>query len=66
MIRWLKEEINLGLVLLEELGLELAMRFGRSIEVGDRLEVKVAHADPRKDEIVFQEIITSVAETATN
>ena len=65
-IRWLKEEINLGLVLLEELGLELAMRFGRSIEVGDRLEVKVAHADPRKDEIVFQEIITSVAETATN
>ena len=53
-------------MLLEELGLELAMRFGRSIEVGDRLEVKVAHADPRKDEIVLQEIITSVAETATN
>ncbi|MDJ0556547.1 MAG: ribonuclease R [Microcoleaceae cyanobacterium MO_207.B10] len=65
-IRWLKEEINLGLVLLEELGLELAMRFGRSVEVGDRLEVKVAHADPRKDEIIFQEIITTVAETATN
>ncbi|NEQ40385.1 MAG: VacB/RNase II family 3'-5' exoribonuclease [Okeania sp. SIO3I5] len=65
-IRWLKEEINLGLVLLEELGLELAMRFGRSVEVGDRLEVKVAHADPRKDEIIFQEIITSVAETASN
>ena len=63
-IRWLKEEINLGLVLLEELGLELAMRFGRSVEVGDRLEVKVAHADPRKDEIIFQEIITPVAETA--
>ncbi|MGB3512197.1 MAG: ribonuclease R family protein [Microcoleaceae cyanobacterium] len=66
MIRWLKEEINLGLVLLEELGLELAMRFGRSVEVGDRLEVKVAHADPRKDEIIFQEIITPVAEAATN
>ena len=65
-IRWLKEEINLGLVLLEELGLELAMRFGRSVEVGDRLEVKVAHADPRKDEIIFQEIITPVAEAATN
>ena len=65
-IRWLKEEINLGLVLLEELGLELAMRFGRSVEVGDRLEVKVAHADPRRDEIIFQEIVSSVAETATN
>ena len=62
-IRWLKEEINLGLVLLEELGLELAMRFGRSVEVGDRLEVKVAHADPRKDEIIFQEIVTTVAES---
>ncbi|MEB3340606.1 MAG: hypothetical protein VKJ25_07505 [Okeania sp.] len=61
-IRWLKEEINLGLVLLEELGLELAMRFGRSVEVGDRLEVKVTYADPRKDEIVFQEVITTVAE----
>lgn len=65
-IRWLKEEINLGLVLLEELGLELAMRFGRSVQVGDRLEVKVAHADPRKDEIIFQEIITTVAEAASN
>ncbi|NER05347.1 MAG: VacB/RNase II family 3'-5' exoribonuclease, partial [Okeania sp. SIO3C4] len=63
-IRWLKEEINLGLVLLEELGLELAMRFGRSVNVGDRLEVKVAHADPRKDEVIFQEVITTVAEAA--
>ena len=45
---------------------ELAMRFGRSVEVGDRLEVKVAHADPRRDEIIFQEIVSSVAETATN
>ncbi|NES64665.1 MAG: VacB/RNase II family 3'-5' exoribonuclease [Okeania sp. SIO2D1] len=65
-IRWLKEEINLGLVLLEELGLELAMRFGRSVNVGDRIEVKVAHADPRKDEVIFQEVITTVAEAAAN
>lgn len=65
-IRWLKEEINLGLVLLEELGLELAMRFGRSVNVGDRLEVKVAHADPRKDEVIFQEVITTVVEAAAN
>ncbi|NES90108.1 ribonuclease catalytic domain-containing protein [Okeania sp. SIO2B9] len=65
-IRWLKEEINLGLVLLEELGLELAMRFGRSVNVGDRIEVKVAHADPRKDEVIFQEVITNVAEAAAN
>ncbi|MGB3512201.1 MAG: hypothetical protein WBA93_23780 [Microcoleaceae cyanobacterium] len=48
------------------MGLELAMRFGRSVEVGDRLEVKVAHTDPRQDEIIFQEIITPVAQAATN
>jgi len=44
------------LILLEELGLELAMRFGRSIEIGDRLEVKVTHCDPRSDAVHFQEV----------
>ena len=57
MLRWLREDSNLGLILLEELGLELAMRFGRSIEIGDRLEVKVTHCDPRSDAINFQEVI---------
>lgn len=60
MIRWLREDNNLGLILLEELGLELAMRFNRPMEVGDRLEVRVAYADPRKDEIQFQEVIEAV------
>ena len=57
MLRWLREDSNLGLILLEEVGLELAMRFGRSIEIGDRLEVKVTHCDPRSDAINFQEVI---------
>jgi len=48
--------------LLEELGLELAMRFGRSIEIGDRFEVKVTHCDPRSDVIQFQEVILQAAE----
>lgn len=52
-IWWLKEEINLGLVLLEELGLELVMWFGRLVEVGDCLEVKVVYVDFCRDEIVF-------------
>lgn len=60
MIRWLREDSNLGLILLEELGLELAMRFNRPMEVGDRLEVRVAYVDPRKDEIQFQEVIEAV------
>ncbi|PSB14779.1 RNB domain-containing ribonuclease, partial [filamentous cyanobacterium Phorm 46] len=62
MLRWLREDSNLGLILLEELGLELAMRFGRSIEIGDRFEVKVTHSDPRSDVIQFQEVILQAAE----
>lgn len=56
MLRWLREHENLGLVLLEDLGLELAMRFTRSITPGDRLELRVSHADPRQDVIHLQEI----------
>ena len=59
MLRWLREDSNVGLILLEELGLELAMRFGRSIEIGDRLEVKVTHCDPRSDAVHFQEVSNS-------
>nr|WP_255699082.1 ribonuclease R family protein [Tychonema sp. BBK16] len=62
MLRWLREDSNLGLILLEELGLELAMRFGRSVEVGDRFEVKVTHCDPRSDVINFQEVVLQAAE----
>ena len=62
MLRWLREDSNLGLILLEELGLELAMRFGRSVEIGDRLEVKVTHCDPRSDVINFQEMIFEPAQ----
>jgi exoribonuclease II len=55
MLRWLREHENLGLVLLEDLGLELATRFTRPVEVGDRLDLKVAYADPRQDVIQFSE-----------
>lgn len=60
MLRWLREQDNLGLVLLEDLGLELAMRFTRPIAPGDRLEVKVSYADPRRDIIQFTEMATQV------
>ncbi len=66
MLRWLREHENLGLVLLEDLGLEMAMRFNRSVEPGDRLDVKVVYVDPRQDIIQFAESIQSVESAAMN
>ncbi|WAL58628.1 ribonuclease catalytic domain-containing protein [Thermocoleostomius sinensis] len=62
LLRWLREHENLGLVLLEELGLEMAMRFNRPIEVGDRLHIRVAYADPRQDIIQFTEVSPSTVQ----
>ncbi|NET35198.1 MAG: VacB/RNase II family 3'-5' exoribonuclease [Cyanothece sp. SIO1E1] len=59
MLRWLREHENLGLVMLEELGLELAMRFNRSIAPGDRLQIKVTYANPRQDVIQLDEVMKS-------
>lgn len=56
-LRWLREHENLGLILLEDLGLELAMRFNRPVNLGDRIEVQVSHADPRQDVIQFRELV---------
>lgn len=64
MLRWLREHENLGLVLLEDLGLELAMRFNRPIAPGDQLEVKVSYADPRQDIIQFQEVVYQETQSA--
>jgi exoribonuclease-2 len=63
-LRWLQEHNNLGLILLEDLGLELVMRFKRSVSLGDRLEVKVSHVDPRQDEIHFRELVNQEAHAA--
>ncbi|MDX2243330.1 MAG: ribonuclease R [Leptolyngbyaceae cyanobacterium bins.302] len=57
MLRWLREHENLGLVLLEDLGLELAMRFNRAVTPGDRLQLRVSLADPRQDIIHFEEVM---------
>jgi exoribonuclease-2 len=57
MLRWLREHENLGLVLLEDLGVELVMRFDRPISPGDQLSLKVAHVDPRQDVIHLRELV---------
>ncbi|WP_265265339.1 ribonuclease catalytic domain-containing protein [Spirulina subsalsa] len=63
-LRWLREDENLGLILLEDLGLELPHRFNRAVRLGDRLEVQVSTADPRQDLIRFRELANSQAEAA--
>lgn len=65
-LRWLREHENLGLILLEDLGLELVMRFKRSVSLGDRLEVQVSHADPRQDEIHFRELVSQEAQATAS
>ncbi|MBD1910622.1 MULTISPECIES: ribonuclease R family protein [unclassified Leptolyngbya] len=64
MLRWLREHEGLGLILLEDLGLELAMRFDRAIYPGDRLEVKVSYVDPRQDIIHLTEVRSAVTQGA--
>lgn len=64
MLRWLREDDNLGLILLEDLGLEMAWRFPRSVELGERFDVRVSYADPRQDVIQFQELIYQTAQQA--
>ena len=54
-LRWLRKDDGLALILLEDLGLELPHRFERSVCLGDRLEVQVSRVDPRQDEIRFRE-----------
>ncbi|MDB9526921.1 ribonuclease R [Oscillatoria sp. CS-180] len=56
LLRWLRENDRLGLVLFEELGLELPMRFERNVELGERLQIKITHANPRQDIIRMQEV----------
>lgn len=56
LLRWLREGDRLGLVLFEDLGLELPMRFERNIELGERLQVRITHSNPRQDIIRMAEV----------
>lgn len=49
LLRWLREHENLGLVIIEDLGLELAMRFDQPPSLGERFDIRVVHANPRQD-----------------
>lgn len=62
LLRWLREDDGLGLIMLDDLGLELAMRFNRGVTLGERFQVRVSHANPRQDVIRFAEVAAEEAE----
>jgi exoribonuclease II len=55
-LRWLREDESLALILIEDLGIELAMKFNRWADLGERVQVQVALVDPRQDIIHLREI----------
>ena len=65
LLRWLREHENLGLVIIEDLGLELAMRFEAPPALGERFDIRVVHANPRQDfirlELAPDEVVASEA-----
>jgi exoribonuclease-2 len=58
-LRWLREDENLLLILIEDLGIELAMRFNRWVNLGDRVQIQVSHVDPRQDIIHLREVVVN-------
>lgn len=64
MLRWLREDDGLALIILEDLGLELAMRFDRDVALGERIQVRVSHANPRQDVIRFEEVAMATETSA--
>ncbi|MCG9890399.1 MAG: ribonuclease R [Thermosynechococcaceae cyanobacterium MS004] len=65
-LRWLREHEGLALILIEDLGLELAMRFNRAVALGERLDVKVTSSDPRMDRIILEECSPAIASMASS
>ena len=65
-LRWLREDENLGLILIEDLGMELPHRFDRPVTLGDRLEMQVTRADPQRDEVRFREITEAEIQATPN
>ena len=64
-LRWLREDEDLGLILIEDLGMELPHRFDRPVTLGERLEMQVTHADPQRDEVRLREITEAEIQATT-
>ncbi len=57
MAAWLREYEGLGLIIFEDLGLEMVMRFDRAVTPGERMRVQLSAADPRQEMIRFREAV---------
>jgi exoribonuclease-2 len=66
LLRWLREDEGLGLIMVEDLGLELGMRLDRPVALGERFQVRVSHASPRQDIIRFQEVVSDGEEVSVS
>ncbi|MEM6427039.1 MAG: ribonuclease R family protein [Cyanobacteria bacterium P01_H01_bin.119] len=64
LLRWLREHEGLGLIILEDLGLELPMRFNRAVTLGERFPVRVSYANPRQDVVHFEEVTSPTPESS--
>ena len=53
LVRWLRPDTGLGLILLEDLALEMPMSFKVLPPLGERLKVVVSHVDTWSDSIKF-------------
>jgi exoribonuclease II len=60
-LRWLREDESLALILIEDLGIELAMKLTRWADLGERIQVQIALVDPRQDIIHLREITSQPA-----
>jgi len=56
-LRWLREDEGLALILIEDLGLEFAHRFDRYVKIGDTVYLQIHFCDPQRDEIRFKEAV---------
>jgi len=63
-LMWLREDSRLGLILIEDLGLQLPMVIKRDVALGEQISVRVAYVDPRQDFVQFQELTYSEAQLA--
>jgi exoribonuclease II len=65
-LRWLRQDEDLGLILIEDLGMELPHRFDRHVALGERMEMQVTHADPQRDEVRLREITEAEIQATTS
>lgn len=58
-LRWLREDENLALILIEDLGLEFPHKFDRLVNIGSTIKLQILYSDSHRDEIRFKEVLNT-------